>query len=46
MNRAKSVKEEFENWKEEENIDSGDDNDDDDLEDFLGSLNIKLPPKD
>ena len=46
MNKAKSVKEEFENWKnekEEENIDSGNDDDDDDLEDFLGSLNIILP---
>jgi hypothetical protein len=47
-NKAKSVKEEFENWKkekEQENIDSGN-NDDDDLEDFLGTLGINLSPED
>jgi hypothetical protein len=45
MNKAKSVKEDFENWKnekEEENIDSGND-DDDDLDDFLRGLGIERP---
>jgi hypothetical protein len=42
MKEAMTMKEEFESYKEEENIDS----DDDGFEDFLGSLNIILPPKD
>jgi hypothetical protein len=40
------MKDEFEDYKEEENIDSDeDDNDDDDegLDDFLGSLGISRP---
>jgi hypothetical protein len=44
MKEAMTMKEEFESYKEEENINS--DNDDDGFEDFLGSLNIILPPKD
>jgi hypothetical protein len=36
------MKEEFENYKEEENIDS-DEDDDDGLDDFLGGLGISLP---
>jgi hypothetical protein len=45
MNKAKSVKEDFENWKnekEEETLDSGND-DDDDLDDFLRGLGIERP---
>jgi hypothetical protein len=44
MKEAMTMKEEFESYKEDENINS--DNDDDGFEDFLGSLNIILPPKD
>ena len=46
MKEAKTMKDEFEDYKEEENIDSDeDDNDDDDegLDDFLGSLGISRP---
>ena len=40
MRQAKNMKEEFENYKE----DNGDDSDDDDgLDDFLGSLGIERP---
>jgi len=42
MKEAMTMKEEFENYKEENNIDS-DDDDDEDLDDFLGSLGISLP---
>ena len=43
MNEAIQMKEEFENYKEEENIDSDDENDDDGLDDFLGGLGITRP---
>ena len=46
MKEAQTMKGEFEDYKEEENIDSDeDDNDDDDegLDDFLGSLGISRP---
>ena len=49
MKEAMTMKEEFDNYKEEENLsstDGGDDNDDDDeegLDDFLGSLGISRP---
>ena len=40
VREAKQMKEEFENYKEEENIDS---EDDDDLDDFLSGLGISRP---
>jgi hypothetical protein len=43
MKEAIQMKEEFENYKEEENIDSDDENDDDGLDDFLGGLGITRP---
>lgn len=44
MKEAITMKDEFENYKEEENIDSSNDDDDDDgLDDFLGSLGIARP---
>lgn len=42
MKEAMTMKEEFENYKDEENIDSNSD-DDDNLDDFLGSLGITRP---
>jgi hypothetical protein len=42
MREAMQMKEEFENYKEEEGIDS-DEDDDDGLDDFLGSLGISRP---
>ena len=42
MKEAIQMKEEFENYKEEENIDS-DEDEDDGLDDFLGGLGITLP---
>jgi hypothetical protein len=42
MREAMQMKDEFENYKEEEGIDS-DEDDDDDLDDFLGSLGISRP---
>jgi hypothetical protein len=42
MKEANEMKEEFENYKEEENIDS-DEDDDDGLGDFLSGLGITLP---
>ena len=42
MKEANKMKEEFENYKEEENIDS-DEDDDDGLGDFLSGLGITLP---
>ncbi len=42
VREAKQMKEEFENYKEEEGIDS-DEDDDDGLDDFLGSLGISRP---
>jgi len=42
MKEAIQMKEEFENYKEEENIDS-DEDEDDGLDDFLGGLGISLP---
>jgi hypothetical protein len=42
MKEAKQMKDEFENYKEEEDIDS-DEDDDDGLDDFLGSLGISRP---
>lgn len=41
MREAKQMKSEYENYKEEEGIDSEDD--EDDLDDFLGSLGISRP---
>ena len=45
VKEAKIMKDEFENYKEEENIDSDDSDEDDDegLDDFLGSLGISRP---
>jgi hypothetical protein len=46
MKEAQTMKGEFEDYKEEENIDSDEDDDDDDdegLDDFLGSLGISRP---
>jgi hypothetical protein len=46
MKEAKRLKNEFENYKEEEGIDSDENEDDDDdegLDDFLGSLGIYRP---
>ena len=43
MKEAINMKEEFENYKEEENIDSDDEDDDDGLDDFLGGLGITRP---
>ena len=43
MKEAIQMKEEFENYKEEENIDSDDENDDDGLDDFLSGLGITRP---
>jgi hypothetical protein len=46
MNKAKSVKEDFENWKnekEEETPEVDNENDDDDLDDFLRGLGIERP---
>ena len=46
MNKAKSVKEDFENWKnekEEETPEVNNKNDDDDLDDFLRGLGIERP---
>jgi hypothetical protein len=44
MREAKEMKSEYENYKEEEGIDSDEeDEDDDDLDDFLGSLGISRP---
>jgi len=42
MKEAQNMKDEFENYKEEENIDS-DEDDEDGLDDFLGSLGISRP---
>jgi hypothetical protein len=42
MKEASQMKDEFENYKEEENIDS-EENEDDGLDDFLGSLGISRP---
>jgi Ran GTPase-activating protein (RanGAP) involved in mRNA processing and transport len=42
MKDAMKMKDEFESYKEEENIDSSDD-EDDGLDDFLGSLGISRP---
>jgi hypothetical protein len=42
MKEAMKMKDEFESYKEEENIDSSDD-EDDGLDDFLGSLGISRP---
>ena len=42
MREAIKMKEEFEDYKEEEGIDS-DENEDDGLDDFLGSLGISRP---
>ena len=42
MREAMNMKSEYENYKEEEGIDS-DEEDDDDLDDFLGSLGISRP---
>ena len=44
MREAIKMKEEFEDYKEEEGIDS-DENEDDGLDDFLGSLGISRPKK-
>jgi len=45
MKEAKEMKDEFENYKEENgsDSDSDDDDDEDDLDDFLGSLGISRP---
>ena len=45
VKKAKIMKDEFENYKEEENINSDDSDEDDDegLDDFLGSLGISRP---
>ena len=48
VKEAKIMKDEFENYKEEENIDSDDSDEDDEdddegLDDFLGSLGISRP---
>jgi hypothetical protein len=43
MKEAIKMKEEFENYKEEEGIESDDEDDDDGLDDFLGSLGISRP---
>ena len=44
MREAMELKSEYENYKEDEGIDSGEDDDDeDDLDDFLGSLGISRP---
>jgi hypothetical protein len=43
MKEAIKMKEEFENYKEEEGIESNDEDDDDGLDDFLGSLGISRP---
>jgi hypothetical protein len=45
IKEAKTMMSEFENYKEEENIDSDDSDDDDEegLDDFLGSLGISRP---
>ena len=43
MREAIKMKEEFENYKEEEGIESDDEDDDDGLDDFLGSLGISRP---
>jgi len=43
MKEAIQMKDEFENYKEEENIDSDDENDDDGLDDFLSGLGITRP---
>jgi hypothetical protein len=45
MKEAMTLKEEFDNYKEEEDVDSNDEDNDDDLRDFLGGLDISLPPK-
>jgi hypothetical protein len=42
MKEAMELKSEYENYKEEEGLDS-DDEDEDDLDDFLGSLGISRP---
>jgi hypothetical protein len=42
MREAIQMKEEYENYKEDEGIDS-DEDDDDGLDDFLGSLGISRP---
>ena len=43
MGEAIKMKEEFEDYKEEEGIESDDEDDDDGLDDFLGSLGISRP---
>ena len=43
MKEAIQMKDEFENYKEEENINSDDENDDDGLDDFLSGLGITRP---
>jgi hypothetical protein len=43
MREAQQMKQEFEDYKEEENIDSDDDDDEEGLDDFLGSLGISRP---
>jgi hypothetical protein len=43
MKEAMKLKEEFEDYKEEEGFDSDDDDDEDGLDDFLGSLGISRP---
>lgn len=43
MKEARTMKDEFEDYKEEENIDSDEDDDDEGLDDFLGSLGISRP---
>jgi hypothetical protein len=43
MRQAIEMKEEFENYKEEEGIDSDDEDEDNGLDDFLGSLGISRP---
>ena len=43
MREAIKMKEEFEDYKEEEGIESDDEDDDDGLDDFLGSLGISRP---
>jgi hypothetical protein len=44
MKEAMQMKEEFENYKEENDTESdSDDDDEDDLDDFLGSLGISRP---
>jgi len=43
MKEAIKMKEEFEDYKEEEGIESDDEDDDDGLDDFLGSLGISRP---